>query len=115
MLKILEQFKQGAMLVNTARGAVVESLDLLYEALETGRLTAVAIDVFPEEPPDTSHPLFMHPMAFLTPHVAARTPAAQDAIQMTMIGEIRRIFAGETPNLENIVNPELFDPRPLRY
>jgi D-3-phosphoglycerate dehydrogenase len=103
----ISSFQPEAVLINTARGAVVESLDLLYEALETGQLAAVGIDVFPKEPPDTAHPLFGHPRAFLTPHVAARTPAAQNAIQMTMIGEIRRIFAGEAPNLENIVNPEV--------
>jgi hypothetical protein len=39
--------------------------------------------------------------------VAARTPAAQSAIQMTMIGEIVRILANELPQLENIVNPEV--------
>jgi len=106
----IHKMKPGAVLINTARGAVVQSLDLLYEALENGRVATVGIDVFPQEPPDTSHPLFDHPRAYLTPHVAARTPAAQDAIQMTMIGEIRRIFAGEAPNLENIVNPEVFRP-----
>lgn len=104
----ISRFQKGAILVNTARGAVIESLDLLYQSLENGHLSAVGIDVFPEEPPDVSHPLFQHPRAYLTPHVAARTSAAQDAIQMTMIGEIRRIFAGETPNLDNIVNPEVF-------
>jgi D-3-phosphoglycerate dehydrogenase len=106
--KNISDFKQGSILVNTARGAVVESLDLLYRSLENGHLSAVGIDVFPQEPPDPAHPLFQHPKAYLTPHVAARTPAAQHAIQMTMIGEIQSILSGEMPNLENIVNPEVF-------
>lgn len=107
----ISRFKQGAVLINTARGAVIESLDLLYKELESGQLSAVGLDVFPQEPPENSHPLFTHPSAFLTPHVAARTQAAQNAIQMTMIGEIRKILAGKSPNLENIVNPEVLESR----
>jgi len=107
----ISRLKTGAVLLNTARGGVVESLDLLYENLENGQLRAVGLDVFPQEPPDKSHPLFRHPRALLTPHVAARTPAAQSAIQMTMIGEIVRILANELPQLENIVNPEVLQVR----
>jgi phosphoglycerate dehydrogenase-like enzyme len=52
------QMKQGAILINTARGGLVENLDVLSEALESGQLSAVGMDVFPTEPPDSSHRLF---------------------------------------------------------
>ena len=104
----LARVKRGAVLINTARGSVVEGLDLLCNALNDGLLSAVGLDVFPEEPPDTSHPIFKHPKAFLTPHVAARTRTAQNQIQMDMIAGIRSVISGAEPNLNNIVNPEVF-------
>jgi phosphoglycerate dehydrogenase-like enzyme len=103
--------KPGSVLINTARGGVVESLDLLYEALIDERLAGVGLDVFPEEPPDPSHPIFSHPRAVLTGHVAARTPISQRGILETMLQEVKLILSGEQPNLENVVNPELYTHR----
>lgn len=98
----------GSVLINTARGPVVESLDLLHEALEKGPLAAVGLDVFPEEPPDPSHAIFSHPRAYLTGHIAARTPLSQQRILETMVREVRAILNETQPDLMNIVNPEVF-------
>ncbi len=98
----------GSLLINTARGAVVEDLDLLVEALEEGRLEAVALDVFPDEPPDLTHPLFRHPRAIVTGHVAARTPLAQQRILETMLEDACAVLEGREPNLDHVVNPEVF-------
>jgi phosphoglycerate dehydrogenase-like enzyme len=99
--------KPNSILINTARGKVIESLDLLYQELESNRLAAVGLDVFPEEPANPSHPLFNHPRAFCTGHVAARSPHSQRRILKTMIRETCAILQGDQPNLENIVNPEV--------
>ncbi|GAB4220253.1 MAG: D-2-hydroxyacid dehydrogenase [Acidobacteriota bacterium] len=98
----------GSLLINTARGAVIEDLDLLVEALDEGRLEAVALDVFPDEPPDLSHPLFRHPRAIVTGHVAARTPLAQQRILETMLEDACAVLEGRRPNLDNVVNPEVY-------
>ena len=98
-------FKQGSILVNLGRGALVESHDLLYDALETGRLRAVALDVFLDEPPDRSHPLFQHPNAVLTPHVGSATLGAQRGVLETVAGDMMAVLEGRRPTGDNLVNP----------
>jgi phosphoglycerate dehydrogenase-like enzyme len=65
--------KHGTFLINTSRGEVCD-LDALYEGLQSGKLSGVALDVFPNEPPDLNHPIFRHPNFIGTPHVASHTP-----------------------------------------
>ena len=104
----IDQFKQGAILVNAARGALMESHDLLYQALESGRLRCVALDVFVSEPPDRSHPLFRHPGTVLTAHVGSSTPGAQNRIVETVVADMKAVLAGGRPRPENLVNPEIY-------
>ena len=68
--------KKNAVLINTARGPVVDS-DALAEALAEGRIGGACIDVFEKEPPvETDHPLFSAPNIIVTPHVAFATKEA---------------------------------------
>ncbi len=62
---IVESLKPGAILVNLARGEVVD-MDALLWGVESGQLAGVGLDVFPEEPP-AHHPLFDHPAVVLSP------------------------------------------------
>ncbi|UCF37620.1 MAG: D-glycerate dehydrogenase, partial [Acidobacteriota bacterium] len=107
----VEKVKRGATLINTARGPVIEGLDFLHECLQQGIFGAIGLDVFPDEPPDTSHPLFRDPRCYLTGHVAARSPISQQRILDTMLKETLALLHGEMPNPSNIVNPEVL-PRP---
>ncbi|MBO8158320.1 D-2-hydroxyacid dehydrogenase [Thermosyntropha sp.] len=76
--KQLELMKDGAYLVNLARGGVVDE-DALIEALESGKLAGACIDVFEEEPTNNSK-LVNHPRVSVSPHIGASTAEAQQRI-----------------------------------
>jgi len=75
----LRKMKKGVRLVNCARGDVV-NLDDLAEALSKGHVAGAALDVFPQEPPDFSAPIFKHPNVIFTPHLGASTGEAQEKV-----------------------------------
>lgn len=95
----LAQMKPGAVLINTARGGLVDAV-ALADALRNGRLGAAAIDVLEQEPPPAGHPLIDLdiPNLLLTPHTAwAAREARQRAIEQTA-DNFRRFLAGERHN-----------------
>jgi D-3-phosphoglycerate dehydrogenase / 2-oxoglutarate reductase len=67
--------KRGAYLVNTSRGGLVD-LDAVLDALASGRLRGVGLDVLPDEPPAPSHPILCHERAIVTPHAAFYSTAS---------------------------------------
>jgi phosphoglycerate dehydrogenase-like enzyme len=90
---------QGALLVNAARGPIVDT-DALVEALQSGRIRA-ALDVTDPEPLPEEHPLWSCPNLLLTPHVGGSSPQfAPNALRIAA-GELRRYTAGEP--LQNVV------------
>lgn len=102
----LRSVKRGAVLVNLARGGLVAGLDVLYEALESGRLSGLGLDVYPTEPPDTSHPIFRRADVLCTPHCVGLSSQAAHAI-FSMVGEgMAEVLRGRIPT--NVVNPQVF-------
>jgi D-3-phosphoglycerate dehydrogenase len=73
---LLGRMRRGSLLVNTARGAVVDIAAVLA-ALEDGTLDGAALDVLPVEPVGADHPLARHPRVLLTPHAAFYSTAAE--------------------------------------
>lgn len=87
----LAQLKSGAILVNVARGAIVDDQALLA-ALQTGQLLAACLDVFRTEPLPASHPFWTAPGILLTPHISAVTNA--DTAVAQIAENYRRVQAG---------------------
>ena len=102
--KLLSRAKPGAVLVNAARGAIVESEDVLADALASGRLSAVALDVHPSEPPRVAHRLYHDPRVICTPHAIGLTRRWNEEVFRCLADGITRLLAGEQP--PNLLNPE---------
>ncbi|MBA2774161.1 MAG: C-terminal binding protein [Nocardioidaceae bacterium] len=71
----LARLPRGTVVVNVARGSLVDEAALLA-ALESGQVAAAALDVLNDEPPPTDHPLVSHPRVLLTPHAAYLSPSS---------------------------------------
>ncbi len=81
----LGKCKKGVKIINCARGGIVNEQALL-EALESGKVSAAAFDVYETEPPDLSSKLFQHNKVLTTPHLGASTEEAQEKVAV-QIGE----------------------------
>ena len=90
----IARMKKGAVLVNTARGGLVDQA-ALTEALRAGHLGAAGLDVFAQEPADPADPLFSLPNVVVTPHVAWLTTGTFDRSFAIAAENLRRLAAGE--------------------
>ncbi|MDW4909355.1 2-hydroxyacid dehydrogenase [Streptomyces sp. ADMS] len=95
----LARMKDGALLVNVARGPVVDTRALLAE-LESGRLTA-ALDVTDPEPLPPGHPLWQAPGVLISPHVGGPTSAFRPRAERLLVDQLRR-FMNQEP-LRNVI------------
>jgi phosphoglycerate dehydrogenase-like enzyme len=91
----LAGMRDGALLVNVARGAVVDT-DALVAETSSGRLRA-ALDVTDPEPLPPDHPLWRIPGVFVTPHVAGATPDAMPRMARLVREQVDRMLGGEPP------------------
>ncbi len=98
----LKQMKSTAILINTARGELIDET-ALFEALEEEHILAAGLDVFESEPIQADHPLVSLPNVVLTSHVGWYSKDAVSELQTRAAGEVKRILSGERP--EYWVNP----------
>jgi len=96
--------KTGALLINTARGELVE-LDALVSALKANRLLAYATDVLDHEPPPADHPLLGLPNVIVTPHIGSRTHESVQRQASCAVENLTRFFSGMPPIAQ--ANPEV--------
>jgi phosphoglycerate dehydrogenase-like enzyme len=97
----IARMKQGAIVINTARGALIDEA-ALAQALRDGRLAAAGLDVLGQEPPAPQHPLLALPNVVCTPHVAWLTDDTWRRSMAVIVENCRRLSAGE-PLLHRIV------------
>jgi D-3-phosphoglycerate dehydrogenase len=91
--------RPGAIIVNTARGGVVDEMALI-DGLESGKIGAAGLDVFEEEPLPQEHPLTRFDQVMLSPHIAGVTDGAAERMAMGSAQNIIDFFAGK-------IDPEL--------
>ncbi|HZZ89198.1 MAG TPA: NAD(P)-dependent oxidoreductase, partial [Caulobacteraceae bacterium] len=90
----LARMRPGAILINTARGGLVDE-PALVAALQSGHLRGAGLDVFAAEPVDPSNPLLQLPSVVVAPHMAWLTPETLDRSLAVAFENCRRLAAGE--------------------
>jgi glyoxylate reductase len=102
----LARMKPGAVLVNTARGGIVDEVALV-DALRSGRLFAAGIDVFAQEPVEASHPLLQLPNAVLLPHIGSASERTRLKMAQRAVDNLAAALRGE--RMPYCANPSVYE------
>ena len=97
--------KEGAHLVNIARGAHVDQ-DALKAALDEGRLARASLDVATPEPPEEGHWLYTHPRVHLTAHTSWKAPSTTARMRAILRQNLEAWRDGEREALHGVVSKE---------
>lgn len=100
--------KESAVLVNCARGAIIEEAALVH-ALREGEISSAGIDVFEEEPPNPGNPLFSIPNAVVTPHFAGASHEARERVNRLAGENVLAALRGDQVNPATLLNPEAYE------
>ena len=98
----LAAMKPGALLVNVARGRVIDE-GAMISALQSGQLRGAALDVTREEPLPGTSPLWSMPNVLITPHTAGETQAYEDNVIDILVDNLARLARGETQLTNGVV------------
>ena len=102
---MLRCMRSDALLINTARGPIVQQ-QALVRALEEGWIAGAALDVFESEPLPPDSPLNMCDNLIMTPHVAGLTIEAREELALSAANQILQVLRGERP--PHLVNSEVW-------
>ncbi len=100
-MNLISKMKKHGMIVNTARGAIINEIDLA-KALNDGIISGAALDVLSEEPPKSDHPLLSAKNCFITPHIAWSSKDARKRLISVVAENLNAFING---NAQNVVNP----------
>ncbi|HAP32535.1 MAG TPA: D-glycerate dehydrogenase, partial [Firmicutes bacterium] len=92
----LNLMKPHAVLINAARGSVVDE-EALYAALVGGRIRAAGLDVFAEEPVDPAHPLLQLPNVVALPHIGSASVETRTKMSYIAAADMIAVLTGRTP------------------
>jgi D-3-phosphoglycerate dehydrogenase len=106
----LAKMKQGARVINCARGGLINER-ALYDAIKSGKIAGAALDVFEQEPPPSDHPLLSLDQVIVTPHLGASTTEAQEGVAFTVAEQMRDFLL--TGALRGAVNLPAIDQKQL--
>ena len=101
--EVFNKMKQGAILINTARGALVNR-DALLSALDTGKLAGYGADVPFSPPPSADDALISHPKSFITAHVSSLTATTYKNMCLSTVKNVLDVLHGQTPDPQCIFN-----------
>jgi phosphoglycerate dehydrogenase-like enzyme len=103
--RVIGAMKPGAIVINTARGPIVDRGALL-DALQSGHLGGAGLDVYDPQPPLPADPLLQMNQVVLTPHIASNTTEGRLRMGMTVVEDVLRVLRGEPP--EYPANPQVW-------
>ena len=101
--EVFNKMKQGAILINTARGALVNK-DALLSAFDTGKLAGYGADVPFSPPPTADDALISHPKSFITAHVSSLTATTYKNMCLSTVKNVLAVLHGQTPDPQCIFN-----------
>ncbi|MCE4612765.1 MAG: NAD(P)-binding domain-containing protein [Desulfurococcales archaeon] len=104
----LKLVKKGAIIVNTSRGAIIDT-EALMEALREGRIAGAGLDVFEEEPIEPNHPLTAFKNVVLAPHIGSATYETRHKMAELVAENLIMFYMGEKP--KTLVNEEVLKVR----
>lgn len=99
----LALMKRGSLLINTARGALIDH-EALLNALNERKISGFAADVLPEEPPVHGFPILHHSRALVTPHSGSLTASTYKQMCVLTVNNVVAVLTGEQPDPKSIFN-----------
>ena len=109
----LAAMKRGSIVINTARGGLIDT-EALVEALKSGQLLGAGLDTFEEEPPPKDSPLWALPNVALSPHVGANTDAAMERVADLAVEQALDFLDGLPVDRRAVMNPDVLTADRLR-
>ncbi len=113
-----EKMKTGVMVINCARGGIVNEA-ALYDAIQSGKVAGAALDVFSTEPPPADHPLLKLDQVITTPHLGASTKEAQTNVSVAAANQIIAYLLNNTVinavNVPSVTGDVLRQLKPFLY